>query len=296
MKKLKTILYFLLIPSFLLSGCVEENLDICLPAVTAELTFSYRGDTNDPSLFSSQIDRVTLFVFNHAGEQVATQQIEKASLNAFQGTQLALPAGDYRIICWGNAFNHTELTDCQGYLSGRLHHPHFTQNGMNIPTNDHLYHGCYSISVPEEGLATGDIPFRSAHIEMKVYIRGLFTSRAEVPSLEVRNLMPQYDMEMTDRQAYATCYYPESSYNLTHNAFESLFQVLRFKDNNPVELDIKDSDGNIRTTVNLNDYMTQNGLTVEGTEEAMVPILIEFNDLGVSVTVPDWIGHVVKPE
>lgn len=146
----------------------------CPPPFNTELTFSYSGDSQDPAMFSRAIDGVTLFVFDRTGgQQILQKTIAKADLNRFQGTQLYLPAGDYRIVCWGNAFGDTEILS-SSLSQGRIHAPAYGAQ-TKIPTNDHLYHGDYNITVPAADKmpdkVTGDIPFRGAHIDMEIYVK-----------------------------------------------------------------------------------------------------------------------------
>ena len=175
MKKLSKTLC-ILITLALPAGCINEDMSDCPPPYNTELTFSYSGDRQEPAMFSRMIDGVTLVVFDRAGgERVLDKTVVKADLNRFQGTELYLPAGDYRIVCWGNAFDDTELLS--GSLSeSRVHAPAYGK-GKKIATNDHLYYGECDITVPTtvnaSGKVTGDIPFRSAHIDMRIYIKGV---------------------------------------------------------------------------------------------------------------------------
>ena len=175
MKKLSKTLC-ILITLALPAGCINEDMSDCPPPYNTELTFSYSGVRLEPAMFSRMSDGVTLVVFDRAGgERVLDKTVVKADLNRFQGTELYLPAGDYRIVCWGNAFDDTELLS--GSLSeSRVHAPAYGK-GEKIATNDHHYYGECDITVPTtanaSGKVTGDIPFRSAHIDMRIYIKGV---------------------------------------------------------------------------------------------------------------------------
>lgn len=104
MKKLSKTLC-ILITLALPAGCINEDMSDCPPPYNTELTFSYSGDRQEPAMFSRMIVGVTLVVFDRAGgERVLDKTVVQADLNRFQGTELYLPAGDYRIVCWGNAF------------------------------------------------------------------------------------------------------------------------------------------------------------------------------------------------
>ena len=302
MKILSKIL-FAMAAAALSAGCINEDMSDCPPPFNAELTFSYLGDGQDAAMFSRAIDGVTLFVFDRAGGQNVLQKtIGKADLNRFQGTQLYLPAGDYRIVCWGNAFDDTELLS--GSLSGgRVHAPAYGAGGR-IATNDHLYYGDYDITVPAAANApekvTGDIPFRGAHIDMNVYVKGFGQSSdpATWPVVEIGNLMPQYDIQMNAVQPFGTTYHPVVAWDGAKKTMSSGFQVLRFADDNPVTVTVREPapDNTVKAVVDLRKYMADNSLTVDNLHEAAVDMLIEFTDLGVSVTVPDWTSTGTEPD
>lgn len=285
------------------TGCIKEDMSDCPPLTNTELTFSYAGDQQDPAMFSRMIDRVTLFVFDKTGgQQILNKTIEKAELNAFQGTQLYLPAGDYRIVTWGNAFDDTEII-ANSIFTGRIHAPAYAA-GDRITTNDHLYYGDYDITVPAAedmpGKVTGDIPFRGAHIDMKVYVKsfGQASDPATWPVVEIGGLMPQYDIQMNTAQPFGTTYLPTVAWDGGNKVMAAEFQVLRFADDNPVTVTVREPapDNTVKATVNLKEYMADNGITVDGKHEAAVSLLIEFTDLGVSVTIPDWSSSETNPE
>lgn len=302
MKRLSKTLY-LLTALALLAGCINEDMSDCPPPYNTELTFSYSGDQEEPEMFSRMIGRVTLHVFDRTGGQhVLEKTIGKTDLDEFQGTQLYLPSGDYRIVCWGNAFDATELLP--GSLSaGRVHAPAYA-SGDKIATNDHLYYGDYDITVPAagngSGNVTGDIPFRGAHIDMRIYVKGFgrASDPATWPVLEVGNLMPQYDIQMNAAQPFGTTYYPAVEWDDENKVQAARFQVLRFADDNPVSVTVREPapDNTAKATVDLKEYMTANAISVDGKHEAAVSLLIEFTDLGVTITVPDWDSSVIEPE
>ena len=290
MKRLIVILFCMILPGF--TACIRDDLSNCPVPFNACLTFSYTGDTGDPAMFRKMIDHVTLMVFDDAGNRVVDRTIEKKDLLEFQGTRLYLGPGNYRAVCWGNADEHTEVTDCDSFTRGRLHHPHFVQ-AREIATNSHLYYGTFDFSVPEHGMAEGDIPFRGAHINVEIYIRSSMAG-TDGYGIKVHNLMPQYDLRMHSMQPFATTYYPQMGYNAERVLDQCLFQSLRFADDNPVVIDILRPSGET-LTIDLKEYMARQGLRVDGKNEATVPILFEFSDLGVVIKIPEWLSHIVTP-
>lgn len=302
MKQLSKTLYTLA-AVVLLVGCINEDMSDCPPEFNTELTFSYVGDRQEPEMFSRMIDRVTLLVFDRTGgRHVLEKTVGKSELNKFQGTQLYLPAGDYRIVCWGNAFDDTELI-FSSLAAGRVHAPAYGTGGR-IATNDHLYYGDYDITVPAAGNmpgnVTGDIPFRGAHIDMRIYVKGFGqpSDPATWPVLEVGNLMPQYDIQMNALQPFGTTYYPAVSWDDGNKVQAAGFQVLRFADDNPVTVTVREPSpgGEAKATVQLREHMAANNISVDGIHEAAVSLLIEFTDLGIAVTVPDWDASSTDPE
>lgn len=269
----------------------------CPPTVNLELTFSYRGDTDDPTMFVNCIDQVTLMVYDESERLALTMGINKNELTARQGTDLCLEPGEYKIVCWGNTHEHTKLYQCESFAEGRVHEPSLS-GGQKISTNSHLYYGSYAVTVPSKGSVQGDIPFYGAHINIEVYVRDMAVSAETpdgLPRIEAHNLMPEYNMEMLATQAFSTTYYPETTFNTEKGLTETLFQVLRFNDDNPVLIEVKDQSGAFKCNIDLKKYMADNNISVNNKNEATVPILVEFTDLGTEIKLPEWIVNEVEP-
>lgn len=310
MNLLKTLLALAVPASMTLAGgCIKEDMSDCPPEVNTELTFSYTGDDNDPTMFGRMIDRVTLFVFdNKDGQHILTKTVEKAELGLFQGTKLYLTEGDYTILTWANAFDATEIVP--GTLaSGRIHHPSYgaTPQG-EIPTNDHLYYGEIALTVPAAATlpgsttayrVTGDIPHRSAHINIEVYTKGFGHSgdAASYPVVEMTDLMPQYDIRMGDARPYATSYFPAVEWDTDKKAMAARFQTLRFPASNTIDIVIRDPrTREVKASLDLAQHIADHAIAVDGVNEVTIGVLFEFSNLGVTVTVPDWTGGNVDPD
>lgn len=286
--------------TLLLSGCIREDMSNCPPAVNLSLTFSYTGDTQDATMFGKMIDCVTLYCFDTlTDELVKTQTIDKDALNIFQGTDLYLAPGNYKIISWANAMSDTQISGST-LFSGRVNYPGFPEV-EKIPTNDHLYYGEYDVTTPASGVVSGDIPHKGAHINMEVYVEGAgFKNQPSTwPTIEMSNLMPQYTMQMADARPYATTYYPTGNWLTMEKIFNGLalkYQVLRFDDLNNIMVSVIASDGKLMNSVKLQDFMNDNSITVNNKNEVTVSILFQFSDLGVTITLPDWTKTPVDPE
>lgn len=292
--------------AMMLSACIKEDMSDCPPEINAELTFSYTGDTNDVTMFRQMIDRVTLYVFDRKdGRLVLTKTVDKTDLVAFQGTGIYLPAGEYRIVSWANAFDNTEILS-SNLSAGRVHAPAFgTTPQGRIQTNDHLYFGTIDITIPAAATlpagsavkVTGDIPHKGAHINMKVYVSGVGFENDPTswPVVKLSSLMPQYDLLMGDAQPYATTYYPAVAWSDRPNVSQALFQTLRFADDNAVVVSIEKQDGTLLHTVDLKTFMQTNSISVDGKNEATVSLLIKFYDGHFTISIPDWESESVDP-
>lgn len=303
MMKLLKILCTLLGAVTMSAGCIEEDMSGCPPEQNANtyLTFSYRGDTDDPTMFRKMIDRVSLYVFDRAsGRHILTKTIGETDLRLFEGTQLYLPAGNYRIVSWANAANATEIFVDDILSNGRVHAPAYGSH-ERVATNDHLYYGESDITVPATAAkATGEIPYRSAHINVEIYVKnfGYKDEPATYPIVEMSGLMPQYDMVMRAVQPYNATYCPTVAWDSEQDVAAACFAVLRFSDENDITVTIREpaQSNATKAAVALGQYMADNGISVDNKNEATVRLLFEFTDLGVTVTVPDWASGEVDPD
>lgn len=309
MKLLKTLCAFAALVALTLSaGCIKEDMSDCPPEVNTELTFSYTGDENDAAMFSKMIDRVTVFVFNSSdGLHILTKTVDRAALRERQGTDLYLPAGDYRIVSWANAFDNTEIL-FSSLSAGRVHAPAYgTTPQGTITTNDHLYYGVIDLTVPAAAtlpgntgvyLVTGDIPHRGAHINMEVHTKGFGSpdDRASYPRIEMTNLMPQYNMQMGDASPATTTYFPAVAWDADKKTMAARFQTLRFAALNDIELLVRNAQSNeVKATLSLADFIAANAIDMSR-HEITISVLFEFSDLGVDISIPDWSGGNVDPD
>lgn len=307
--KLLKILCTLLGAAAMSGGCIGEDMSGCPPEMNIRLTFSYRGDTDDPTMFRKMIDRVSLYVFDReSGRHILTKTIEKNDLQRFEGTRLYLPEGSYRIVSWANAGDDTEILVSGTLAECRVHAPAYTSQ-EHIATNDHLYYGELDLTVPAAVVrrrvnsaaeTTGDIPHRSAHINVEVYTKnfGYKDRPATWPVVEMSGLMPQYDMEMNAVQPFDAVYYPKVVWDSERDVAAARFAVLRFPDENGISVSIGEPAPGVpaKVAVNLERYMADNNISVDDKNEVTLRLLFEFTDLGAAVMVPDWKENEVEPD
>lgn len=290
MNLLKTLLIGAVV---LFAGCgIAEDVDDC--PYNAILTFRYDGDVSY-DIFAEKIDRVALYVFSDDGALVSRMDFSQAQLRDYQGTTLKLNPGHYRIVCWGNAFDNTQIAPEAPRDAARVQHPDLF-SGADIATNDHLYYAACDLHLPKNDIISREIAFVSAHINLEIYTRGTGGSAGRLPIYAVNGLCPQYDFDMRTLGAPAS-YYPAVSFDTAKNAAAAKLQVFRFSDDNPVTIDIRDPQNPAETiyTVNLKEFMAQHDIHVDGVQEATVELLVEFGDLSVDIVIPDWGAEPVGP-
>lgn len=308
MRQIKKIFVWLFILT-VFGSCIKEDLSDCPPEEQANvrLTFHYTGNTSDDeSWFERMIDRVTLYVFDLNGVPVSGvfRQLDKPALRETTpaGVRLNLAPGNYTVICWGNAFGHTQLSSVTALSQGKVESPFYGMREM-LETQDHNYYGTLQLTVPDTGEADGKVIFRGAHVNLEILIKG-FTSKETVegyPLVEVRNAMPQYTLDMREAQPYNQTYQPAVEWSDSEEANYASLQTFRFADDNPLEIVVKTrTQDRTLYTLNLKQAMRDAHITVDGLNEATVRLTLDFTDywkdLSVKISVEGWKDENPVPE
>lgn len=296
MNLLKTLCLFVLSAALFLSGCVGEDMSDCPPDNNLTLLFQYPN-------FPDRISRVNVAIYDEDDMLVETRQVEKSELDILQGIRLNLPTGNYKAVCWGNAFNDTQI---EGFIAGDkldLHevaHPgYFTP--ARIPTNDALYYGIHTFTIIKNTETTETVDFTPAHISLVIQIEGLQSltegaPAADLPYIKVNNLVPAYDYKMVTHGDLTT-YYPTMTLISGKDLGESQLDVLRFGEKNPITIDVieNNSTNTILHTVNLEDFIAANNIKIEDGKEIIIPILISFFGEVYVTLIEDWEEQPVNP-
>lgn len=299
MKLLKHLGLFVVSACLLLSGCIGDDLRDCPSDNNLTLSFFYLN-------FPQHINRVTVGIYDSGSQLVEYRQIEKKELAILQGMQLNLPAGSYTAVCWGNAFEHTQIN---GFEIGNLlreketAHPGYFSSS-DIPTNDALYYGIHAFTVNTQTTTHETVSFTPAHIRLVVQLKGLIntapnTFNADEPYIKVNNLEPAYDYTMTPYGGPAT-YYPEIAVDPSKALAESVCDVLRFKEINPITIEVMENKttNRILHTLNLQSFIADNNIKIEEGERIIIPIEITFDgnmNVTMVTTIANWGGVPVDP-
>ena len=272
----------------LLTGCIREDRSDCTCDVL--LSFIYMGDGDD-DIFPEKIDQVNMYVYSAADNSLAGEYVfDKDALTAEQGAHLHLFPGNYRIVCWGNMFENTQVE--KTYSEAKVAEPVWFKSDSYTGT-DPLYFSDVEISVPEALQdVTETCEFESSHIDMYVKLKGFkgamgqsgeevavnvshtgcpaYTDFFNVPAAEKCEVMPEIMDDPED----------EDSYIMQYN-------VLRFTEDEATSLILTNSaDGNEIYTVSIPDFIDRYEVEVDGKQEAAVAIQITLGPVGVEVV--EW--------
>lgn len=300
---MKKLLYLvvLLAPFVLLASCIKEDYTDC---ERCTLTFSYMGD-GTWDIFPEKITRVSLYVFNSDDDLVQTKSIEQNDLKAFQGTKLNLEPGNYRIVGVGNAFDKTEVTNLSSSSSMsdiQFHHPN-ADNGGKVEGNDSLYLGQKTITIPSTYWYEDNVPFQSSHLKVSYTVKSYVnltaasTTRADgFLELRVKNLLPLTDFNNVANGTKIT-YNPALAYEPSKSEHNAYFNIMRHAKDADVEFELVDkSTGEVVHTLKLADFLNEFSQIDVTKQEVLIPIIVEFKNIGVDVTIPDWMIHNVTPD
>lgn len=301
MKLLKVLFFFGIL---IFNSCMKEDMSDC-PTGNVNLTFRYTGNTlDDLSWFNKMIDRVNLYVFDSDGKLVvgAEQQLEKKDLTKAQ-TKLWLEPGNYTIICWGNVFDNTLISNHTTLTNGKVNHPDYGTIGKSLSTQDHNYYGTLEITVPQSGEVSGEVKFKGAHINMEIAIKGWNNTQTstDFPYIEVQNVMPLYTIDMIDAAPYNYTYIPKISQNNGEDYILATLQTFRFTDDNPLLVVVKNqTQDRTFTSIDLKKSMEDGNITVNGLNEATVRLILDFTDywkdLSVKISIEGWSKENPIPE
>lgn len=275
----------------LATGCIKEDMEPC----DVNLIFRYLGDgTKD--IFPEKIKKLDLYVYGESEALIETISLDQGDLKRFQGTSLILPAGKYRVVCWGNSESNTLLKRVSALSTAVAASPHYFTKEL-ITTNDSLYFGSRTIEIFQDNSSADTVYFSSSHIKMRIELDGLedvATDDGYSPvEIEVGNLKPAVDFTHTFSSEKVS-YWPIIFRENETSSFKSRFNVLRFNDDNDVYINIIDKASHQTIyTLLLKDFMKENQITVDGINEATIGIRFRFN--GTSITVSPWDEEVITP-
>lgn len=289
----------------LFSGCISEDTDSCPVELQNNLILKFLY-TNDQGtdIFTQNIDKVDVFVFDSEARLVHKQAVDQASLSAFTGTSLNLPAGIYRIVCWGNALNNTSFGEVE--TADLFKNAFLSNSGVDPNNGDRLYYApfpsqVFTVTVSHDEVQTAEIAFCSAHIKIQVYVRG-FDDKSPggdqlPPLVKLVDIPSGYNFDMQASNDLVS-YQNVADYRTVEGQNLAVldFNTPLFGEDTPSQLMIKkQSDGTTVTTISLKDFIKENNISLDDNQQVVIPILIEYKSVGVNITLPGWGQNPVKP-
>ena len=302
--KMKKLLLYLCMPLaslVLLASCIKEDMSDC---ERCTLTFYYEGDVNY-DIFPQHITSVSLYVFDADNRVVQTKRIEQNELRAFQGTKLNLCPGEYRVIGVGNQYDKTVVENVSSRNFSQIIFRHPNAGKGVVEGNDSLYLGSKNIVIPEDYWYKDEVPFRSSHLKVSYTVKGYVdaggdnaqsTRAASLLELRVKNLLPQTDFE-NRAHGEEIMYNPELTLNPSNAEHKGYFNIMRHAKNSEVEFELVDkATQEVVHTLMLKDFLEKFPQIDVTKQEVLIPIVVEFKNIGVTVTIPDWMIHDVTPD
>jgi hypothetical protein len=189
--------FLLLLPLISLctiTGCVEEDMDDCGPTFNVSLLFSLPGE-NGEDMFLAEINSVDVMILDSVGRLIRTEHLDRAALELYQGVQLILDPGRYRITCWANQSTNTAydpltpttlpgsisyitvdpLTNLVGDSDPLYRAPRPATNRLPMTATDITVDGLLTLEVPPRKEVIQPVEFAGAHHRVMVRVLGYST-------------------------------------------------------------------------------------------------------------------------
>lgn len=309
----KNLLFTCLSAGIILSSCIRADLYDCrghelepepIPGETEQrIYFRYTGDgTSD--LLTDKIKFADLYVFDNNAQLVQTKEISTAELTSVHGTMLQLPAGNYQLVCLGNAGNQTQVSDLTtGDISNMYfaHPAYFTNDEASLTGNDPIYHGALALQAAE-GEIRDTMDFHSSHLNVYLEIAGYDTMIARKnseDSLSVTLENTPCRVFFDNRVCPSTrTYHPELRKKENQDLYIGQLNTYRLDENHPLQVCLYNGGADPFYTLDVTEFLSAHPEIDLNKEEADLPIRIEFlgKDVNVSITVPHWDLEEVFPD
>ncbi len=308
--KFTPFLLFVLLIIFALTGCIKNDRINCpdINPFNLKLDFIYVNILGK-DIFKEHIDYVHIFIYDEDYKLFQQNIVNKNELNKKPSTEFYLPRGKYYIVCWGNALYRTKfinVTDASSLADAYLENSLIDIDRV-APNGDPLYFAPTDLSaieviIPKVGQVVQKVPFISAHVAIKVYVKGFddhFSNGNHLePVLELSNIPDKYNFQLETSNTFIK-YKHIAEYELLNDkkiAFVQ-FNTPLFDEDTQIELTLKKvSTNEILTTIYLSEFILQNKIELTGVDQVVIPIMIEFKDASVAINLPNWGNVPIDPE
>lgn len=302
MELLRNITLFVLVLS--LTGCFSEDYSICPPDEYANVTlhFSLKNREGIES-FADNISTVDVLIYNGEGTFQDSVHVTLEELQKFQGTHLTLPAGEYRLVCWGNSGDEVEMKGVRREPTPTITYAKIEDN--RVGNTDRVYYAGninetptkaidiperLKLVVPKEGEVDAEALFRPAHRILTVCVQGYTEDyRPANPAVELKGLPWGLNLLSMDRltdEPAVDSYQMTTEREIDGERYScSSFKVFWFEIDNSIEIEIcNPATEEVVYTISLND-------AVEGSidnEVIEINIVFRFINGEVEIEIPNW--------
>lgn len=301
------------LPVFVLpSSCVKEDLDDC-DNVTIYFQYLADGDTDVLYKYMSKVD---LYVFDEGGHIIGVGHYTQDELKNFDAVpSFRLQYGKrYKVVAIGNAYDHTAVENIYANRLSDIYiqSPFWNDDSRNVINHDDNYMGQQEFVMPDqEGVMYRDtVTLYSSHVDTEVEIYGLPApqSRADMPyELSFENSNAQTSFENEINTEVKGTIYPELVYDAEKNCYHTSDLALFRLDEKERgvnettcahELVLKDKNTGVELVRgNILNYLNRYRENIDVTrQEALLPISIVFDQVGVSIRLPEWYVEDIEPD
>lgn len=214
----------------------EESMD-CMASVTLRL--SYVDKTGTPHL-DDYLNNTDIYLFAADDTFIRKCSFTRAQSIDPAGIPMILPAGEYRIVTWGNVGTRTGITPAdpaKGTPIGAFFLSHNILNA-DLPTSDTIFYNSTGFRVKGTKAQVIPVPLRRETCYIHVSLDGYDPARQ--PYIKMTNLTNGYNF-MGHVQGTTTNYKPDFRLNPVSGQYTADFAVLRPKDTDQIHVDLYDN-------------------------------------------------------